>query len=259
MNELALRVVTALVLLAAVLAWYLWLSGSWFNGLLLLAALLAVHESLRLSRLPYPAVYLLLAAPILAWLVMQGALVGLPVLLLLWLAVYVGSSRAHEVSFAAFLATAWTVSWLALCVWTVAVAHGDADGRRLVAAACLAVWASDIAAYFAGRRWGRHRLCPRISPGKTIEGLSAGLLAGGVVMTGMLGFWQLLSGPLAVALACFVVCAGVLGDLAESAFKRMQGVKDSGAILPGHGGLLDRIDALLLAVPAAYLAWSQLR
>ncbi|RMH61062.1 MAG: phosphatidate cytidylyltransferase, partial [Zetaproteobacteria bacterium] len=175
MSELALRVITAVVLVAAVLVWYLCLPESWYAGVLVAASLLAIHELLRLSRLGYEPVYLLLAAPIMAGVVYVFALAGLVFLLLAWFAVFVWASRRGEVSFASFLGACWMAAWLAVFVWSLAVAHVRADGAHLIAAVCLGVWSSDIAAYCVGRTWGKHRLCPSISPGKTIEGLIAGL------------------------------------------------------------------------------------
>lgn len=114
-------------------------------------------------------------------------------------------------------------------------------------------WANDIAAYLVGRRFGRHRMSPYISPQKSWEGLAGGML-GAVAGAFLLKF--LLGLPLS-ALATIVVglvggAAGVCGDLAESLIKRQSGVKDSGTLIPGHGGLLDRIDSLLFVTPTLY-------
>ena len=120
----------------------------------------------------------------------------------------------------------------------------------LVFAAC---WAMDTAAYAVGRSWGKRKLCPTLSPGKTVEGAIAALVAALLITCG-LGWWFGL--PLWPAygalLGLILGVVGQLGDLAESKLKRWAGVKDSGAILPGHGGILDRFDSLLLAAPAAY-------
>lgn len=118
------------------------------------------------------------------------------------------------------------------------------------------VWASDIAAYLVGVRWGRRRLLPAVSPGKSVEGVAAGLAAGAAVAAaagGVVG-WPAAPGALAGLLVAGI---GVVGDLWESAMKRAAGVKDSGAWLPGHGGVLDRFDAVLFGVPVGYylIAW----
>jgi phosphatidate cytidylyltransferase len=128
------------------------------------------------------------------------------------------------------------------------------------------VWAGDIAALYVGRAWGRHKLAPTLSPNKTWEGAIGSVLGSLVVAGGLLA----LSAQLAnwnivrlsfhgeiwywLVLAVIVNGAAQVGDLAESALKRSVGVKDSGAILPGHGGILDRIDALLLAAPVMWYA-----
>ncbi len=115
------------------------------------------------------------------------------------------------------------------------------------------VWVADITAYFSGRKFGRHKLAPSISPGKTWEGV-AGAVAGVAVylwvvlwLSGMMQHYEL------IAFAMLGVALSIIGDLFESAIKRQAGMKDSGTLLPGHGGLLDRIDALTSTMPVAVL------
>jgi phosphatidate cytidylyltransferase len=118
--------------------------------------------------------------------------------------------------------------------------------------------ASDSGAYYSGRLLGRRKLCPAISPGKTVEGFAGGLVAGALVMVGLVHLLLPGSDLLKIALlALLLSCLGVMGDLIESVLKRSAGVKDSGTILPGHGGILDRADSLLFAAPAFYylLTW----
>ena len=112
-------------------------------------------------------------------------------------------------------------------------------------------WAMDTAAYGVGSILGRHKLCPTISPGKTVEGAVAGLLAA-VGVTVAMGLWLGLPARHGVILGSVLGVMGQLGDLFESALKRRAGVKDSGAVLPGHGGVLDRFDSLLFNAPAAF-------
>lgn len=138
------------------------------------------------------------------------------------------------------------------------VAPGGWMGAALVGFPVILTWVNDSFAYFGGRRFGRRKLIPRVSPGKTVEGALAGMVgtivigtAYGSVLLG--GTFGLPIGPLAAAGGALLVSLGAqVGDLAESLFKRAAGVKDSGALLPGHGGLLDRLDALFVTLPLAY-------
>lgn len=124
-------------------------------------------------------------------------------------------------------------------------------GHVWLLAALMTVWAADTGAYFAGRAFGRHKLAPRISPNKTVEGLAGGLLLGVIVGSAVASFtgiaWTSLP---AVALLCAVtVLFSAVGDLYESLLKRHAGAKDSSDLIPGHGGILDRADSVLAALP----------
>jgi phosphatidate cytidylyltransferase len=148
-------------------------------------------------------------------------------------------------------------AWSALVVL-----HGSfGGGVYLLISLMLLVWGADTAAFFVGRRWGKHRLADRISPGKTWEGFLGALAA-------TVGIAWICSAPLGLAaferllflLLCLVTVAfSVLGDLLESLLKRLAGVKDSSALLPGHGGILDRIDSMLAAAPVFAIGVSILR
>ncbi|ULQ46119.1 phosphatidate cytidylyltransferase [Flagellatimonas centrodinii] len=130
--------------------------------------------------------------------------------------------------------------------------HAQPDGAVKLLFAFFLVFAADVGAYLAGRNLGRHKLAPAISPGKTLEGAVGGLV--------LCGLWALTAGvwifaiqgwaAVGLVVLCLVVAAGsVVGDLLESAFKRAAGVKDSGQLLPGHGGVLDRVDSVVAALP----------
>jgi phosphatidate cytidylyltransferase len=127
-------------------------------------------------------------------------------------------------------------------------------GPWLLLFALVITWAGDTGAYFAGRAFGQHLLAPHLSPKKTWEGSLAGLAAS--IVAGVL-FQRWLHVPVVYLIEMAVLgnIAGQIGDLLESAYKRSAGVKDSGSLLPGHGGVLDRIDALILAIPVVWYYW----
>jgi phosphatidate cytidylyltransferase len=121
------------------------------------------------------------------------------------------------------------------------------------------VWIADTAAYFAGRAWGKRRLAPAISPGKSWEGVAGGLIGAAlyaIIIASITerGAWLAL-----VATAVLLGMVGIVGDLFESAAKRQAGVKDSGNLLPGHGGILDRIDSATATLPLAALLWPMIK
>jgi len=178
-------------------------------------------------------------------------------LALLWLQHYDFASD-HNTHARAFKLAAGTLSvipaWAALAL----IHASEPNGHRWLLLALLVIWAADTGAYFAGRYFGKHKLSPRISPNKTIEGLIGGAAASLLV--------ALIGAPLAGASlaqlpwVAFVVLAtigfSVVGDLFESLLKRHVGAKDSGDLIPGHGGILDRIDSVLAALPVFALGKS---
>jgi phosphatidate cytidylyltransferase len=128
----------------------------------------------------------------------------------------------------------------------------DENGVLAIYTVILAVWAGDAGAYFIGLLFGRHKMAPTVSPGKTWEGLAAGTVATIAVTFIALYKQDFLSIPESLALGAVIAVVAPLGDLFESALKRDADVKDSGRLLGGHGGVLDRIDALLFAWVASY-------
>ncbi len=148
------------------------------------------------------------------------------------------------------MAVCYVAALVALMVHTAGEPDGARLGRRVVLAMLFVVWLGDTGAYFVGRAIGSHKLAPRLSPNKTIEGAVGGLLGSMVAMVAMKLILDL-PGPWGW-IVVFGLAGGVveqLGDLFESAIKRNAGVKDSGTFFPGHGGFLDRLDAILFAAP----------
>ncbi len=130
--------------------------------------------------------------------------------------------------------------------------HGFGSvGPKLLLFACGITWAADNTAYFVGRAFGKHLLAPRLSPKKTWEG-SVGGMVGSLAVAYAFSYWIKIPVGHLLAMGAIGNVAGQMGDLLESAYKRSAGVKDSGGILPGHGGILDRIDALILCIPVIW-------
>lgn len=171
---------------------------------------------------------------------------------------------AVSVTVAGVLYVGFPLAFVPVLRWLPATAPGALTGNAWHATAFLlfpivVIWMGDSAAYFGGRAFGRTRLAPDVSPGKTVEGALLGLV-GSVAGAGLVSWWALsrlpfLTVPVATALwmGLLVGVAGQLGDLTESVLKREAGVKDSGRLLPGHGGVLDRTDSLVFGVPLTWL------
>jgi phosphatidate cytidylyltransferase len=268
------RILAALVMAPAVIAAVLLLPTKWLMLLSALVFLAALWEWLRLADIEDALSRTILLACNLALMVAlvwgsrsphAGALplfqlavvlgVAWWLLALLWLRHYDFASR-HDGNARVFKLAAGTAAvvpaWCALAV----IHAGEPHGHRWLLLALLLVWAADSGAYFAGRKFGGRwfagrKLAPRISPNKTLEGLVGGVaLAMLVAVAGALLIGAPAADLPAVALvAAFTVLFSVAGDLFESLLKRHVGVKDSGHLIPGHGGVLDRIDSVLAALP----------
>lgn len=258
MSGLQRRVLTAVLLLAAFVPILFWApAGGW---ILLISLILGVaaHEWARISRFPVGvsamyALTLILVALLLAYFPSPQMAVArsglLAVAAFFWIFVVpVWLSRRWQGQ-APFVRAAVGVIVL-LPTWA-ALLYLRERGPWVVLAVMAVVWIADTAAFLAGRRFGQHKLAPGISPGKTREGVVGALLAlllyASAVSAAVVGLRIVSAVMLAMALLYF----SVLGDLFESWIKRVAGLKDSGTLLPGHGGVLDRIDALTAALPIA--------
>jgi len=257
MTQFWSRIVVGAALLPIVL-YLVWLGDWWLFGLALVAGIVALHELYAMARGLRPLVlagyaglvFALLGAELggVRWLV--AGIVGT----FLFAFVVFGVSDARPSFTAAMATTILGVVWVAGGLALLVTLRDIPDhGRLAVFTVLLAVWADDTAAFFVGRLIGRHRMAPTISPGKTWEGFVAGAIAAVAVCFFALYKQHFLSNGAAVALGATVAFSATLGDLFESAVKRDLGTKDSGRVLGGHGGVLDRIDAQLFAVPAAYV------
>lgn len=250
------RVVVGAALLPAVLG-VVWLGGWTLFALAIVAGLVALHELFTLARTHRPLVLAGFGGLVLALLGAQlgssewllgGLLAGVALTFVLY-----GISAARPSAVVAFGATVLGLVWIGAGLGLLLRLRDIPEhGRLAVFTVLLVIFADSTAAYFVGRAIGRHRLAPQISPGKSWEGFVAGAIAAVLVCffalyeQDFLGIWQ------ALVLGAVLALSEVLGDLFESAVKRDLGVKDSGRLLAGHGGMLDRLDSLLWAGPAAY-------
>lgn len=262
---LKLRLLTAIILVVLFVSAVLFLQGTGFILFVGLIAGMACWEwsdLARLQALPLRALYtsavlvtgvslfvyadiahsnLLLYIGSLFWLSVIVALIGDPVS---------AGGRMQPVAYTLLSTLIGLLLISSLWVSFVRL-HAMPDGEYHLLGLCLLVWSADTGAFFVGRTLGRHKLAPRISPNKTIEGAVGGV--GAAMLAALLWFYLVpLPGmPLSsfILLAALTVVAAIYGDLLESVFKRIRGVKDSGKLLPGHGGILDRIDSLTAAAP----------
>ena len=239
------------------------------EGVALVVAVVVVAASVEWARMTAPprlarhVFPLVVAVSVLAlWLAATQWLGWLRVLCaisLAWwcvaLAWVIRFERGRDVAAPAGAIAGGVVGWMVIVpTWAGLVyVHGSGeDGPSRMLLILLVVWTADVAAYFAGRRFGVRRLAARTSPGKSVEGAAGGMAAVGALGIAA-GLWLDLPMVQAALFAFLCVAAGalsVLGDLMESLVKRKSGVKDSGNVVPGHGGVLDRIDSLTAAAPA---------
>jgi phosphatidate cytidylyltransferase len=258
MTNFASRLLVAAAGLPLVLG-MLWLGGWWLFTLVAVAAVVGVHEFVTTARPLRPLGAAIYGGVLLALFgAERGGIIWLSAG---FLATFVLGFVLHAISgtraptTAALGSTILGSAWIGLGLGFVLLLREMHDQARLIAfAVVLTVFAADTVAYFTGRLIGRHSLAPRLSPKKTWEGLVGGALAG--IFVAFVALYDTrhhyLSVGQAVVLGFVVVTAAVLGDLFESALKRDLEVKDTGSLLGGHGGMLDRVDALLFAAPAAY-------
>ena len=252
------RIITALFLIPMALGAIFFLDNHWFAIAMAVPVLLGAWEWSNLMGLSEPAQRIKVVASVAAglllvgwldfqWVVLAGALWWVWGFMLVrqypqGLNLWTGEMRMWLIGLV-LLVPAWQ---------GLVYLQGLADGSWWVLYAMLLVWGADTGAYFAGRSFGKRKLAPAVSPGKTLEGL-----LGGIALTSLVALLVVVFSPAAqlmgaagfLFISVLAVLASVIGDLFESMAKRHRGIKDSSQLLPGHGGVLDRIDALLPVLP----------
>lgn len=252
------RILTAIVLIAFLLLAIFYFSPTAFSVLTAGVLLLGAWEWSRLAQIVglLPRIGFLVVTLVFMWIVsfLNPALVFMVTALAwvlivycltnteLWLSIW---SKYRLLQYGVGIGLL-TTSWYA-----INDIHRQPHGAATLIFLLLIVWAADTGAYFAGRQWGKRKLAPHISPGKTVEGVLGGIVLA-MVVSAIISPW--LSNGVGcyvglLALSLLTALISVAGDLFESLVKRYAGVKDSGGLLPGHGGVLDRIDSLLSAAP----------
>jgi phosphatidate cytidylyltransferase len=260
LSGLAQRIATALVLAAVVVGVLFWTPAAVAVVVIVAAFLIGAWEWAGLAGLASSAHRGLYVAAIAVGIALAWRFTGDPAQLtgflkasvLWWLAAFawvaLASQRGGRIA-------ATVVGFLVLVPATIGLARlvvVEPNGRELLLYLFVLIAAADAGAYFGGRTFGRHKLAPHVSPGKTWEGLIAGMLCAAVAAA--FGARLFAQPPMGwIGLCVLVALISVVGDLLESMFKRHVGLKDSGRILPGHGGVLDRVDSLTAAGPTFLL------
>lgn len=238
--------------------------GLWYHGLILIMSLIGYYEFIRMTKtLPWSGSALLGFIGVIM-LVFPWKLLGSPflpeplqiiwLLMLLFLFVTVFTKNSTNINHVAmhFLGAVY----VGIGFSYIAESRNTPDGHGLFWTFLLlfSIWASDAGAYFTGRKWGKNKLWPAISPNKTVEGALGGVLIA-IVTASLFAIFSggLLSIGLAVVIGASAAVVGQLGDLVQSAYKRVYGIKDSGTLLPGHGGILDRCDSWITVFPFVHI------
>jgi len=279
------RIITALILVPLVVLAVFQLHPQYFSLLIGLVTLLAAWEwtnliginsslkrALFLVSLILPMLwvhfwtqFLELAAQVLDWPDVRnysGALEWLvvaPVLFWILVMILIRNTPQGILKLEMKICYKALIGWIVLfAAWMFLSRLRAFYGSEMTLFFLVLIWVADIAAYFAGKKFGKTQLAPEISPGKTVQGMYGALIAGGVWAAAFIGYYGYRDGFVWMRVSDFIllslltVLISIYGDLFFSVVKRQRGVKDSGSILPGHGGILDRIDSLLAAIPFFY-------
>jgi phosphatidate cytidylyltransferase len=247
------RLISGVILAAAALAAILFLPFVALRVLTCVVAALAAHEYLKIAAADGSGIAGVLIA---CWLVSGGGVAGLAAM---WVLVFLGAvlpvmwrnATIHSAAAAAFATV-----YVGVPLGMLAAVHG-AFGARVTLLMIATIVVSDSAQYYTGRAFGRHPLAPAISPKKTVEGAIGGVVFGTAFIAAAGGYLFAMPVKTLLPFGLLVVVLGIVGDLFESRLKRAAAVKDSSTLIPGHGGVLDRIDALLFAAPAFYFYFTR--
>lgn len=257
------RLITGII--AGALFLGLCLLGGWSYQLLLTAmALIGYYEFVKMTGTPALRGSALLGyAAVLIFMIPWGLLgvsaplaweQGIWLLLLLFLLVTVFTKNKLDIRITALLFTGIVYLGMGFSYMAVARASNDGHGLFWTFLLLFCIWGSDAGAYFVGRSFGKNKLWPAISPNKTIEGATGGVLISMIISLAFAIFVPdllTIGRALLIGLSCAVL--GQLGDLVQSAYKRVYGIKDSGSLLPGHGGILDRCDSWIIVFPFVHI------
>ena len=265
MRELLIRTLSGIVFTGIVLA-CIFISPWSFAALALFVTAVGTFEMARLFKMDNPGgliagesivlcAFLLMAAVALSVVPMWYLIIELPLLVTPFLmALFSKKHTAKEILSYVYASVLFLALPMSLMLFFY---RGDLFGEKagpvLVMIVFVMLWVNDIFAYLSGRLLGKHKLFFRISPGKTIEGSVGGLLFTALTIALISRYFDWMSVPSSMSLAAIAVVFGTLGDLIESMMKRQAGVKDSGRLIPGHGGILDRFDSVLFSVPFIFV------
>ncbi len=257
------REVTAAVL-ALPAVWIIgWSHAYVFDAAIAIIAALALYEFLVLGRCKGYVVPVPLCIAVMLFIVAAFVLEPISVEMGVFMALliipgwYVFSSASLEDALPSSAIAVLATLYVGMLGGSLIRLHNDfAAGWKLVLFLLMVVWLGDAGAYYVGKNFGRHKLSPRISPKKTIEGLAGGIAISMITAT-IVHFTYFKELPLLHAMIAGILLsiAGVIGDLAESMWKRSAAVKDSGTLIPGHGGFLDRFDSIFFTAPILYSYW----
>jgi phosphatidate cytidylyltransferase len=257
------RVLSSIILVPILFAVVWLLPPAYFTGLVVVAAAIGQYELYSMAKArgiaPMTTAGIALGAlvvinffrPLYPYL--GGPYFWITLCVLMVMIARLFSRRPVEGALEDIAVTLLGVFYIALLFGFSVAIHAGPSGKKWLVFLFLVIWASDTGAYYIGSAFGKHRLYEKISPKKSVEGLAGGMLAS-VIAAMLCTVWLVPSAGLleAAVLGACLAALGTVGDLVESLIKRSAGVKDSGTLIPGHGGMLDRMDSMLFAAPALF-------